>query len=133
MADRPSRQVLEPGEAGDDPRARAGLSADRRASPTSGCGELAGQALERAPELAEWIEPACRRSSGWPAWRRRRWPNAHRDPAAAKARKRLAYDEMFANQLALMLLRAASRRRKRGVPLQGDGRLREQAASCPTA
>jgi ATP-dependent DNA helicase RecG len=41
----------------------------------------------------------------------------------AKARDRLAYDEVFANQLALMLVRASSRRR-RGVALAGDGRLR---------
>jgi ATP-dependent DNA helicase RecG len=40
-----------------------------------------------------------------------------------KARDRLAYDEVFANQLALMLVRANARRR-RGVPLAGDGRLR---------
>ena len=38
------------------------------------------------------------------------------------ARKRLAYDEIFANQLALMLLRQ-SPRRKRSVPLAGDRRL----------
>jgi ATP-dependent DNA helicase RecG len=37
----------------------------------------------------------------------------------------LAYDEIFANQLALLLLRQASRRR-RGVPLAGDGRLTQQ-------
>jgi RecG-like helicase len=50
---------------------------------------------------------------------------AHRDPAAAEARERLAYDEVFANQLALMLVRASSRRRK-GVPLKGDGSLRDR-------
>jgi len=43
------------------------------------------------------------------------------DEAAARAR--LAYDEVFANQLALTLVRASSRRR-RGVPLNGDGSLR---------
>ena len=48
----------------------------------------------------------------------------HVDPADAKARERLAYDELFANQLALQLVRASSRRR-RGVPLAGDGRLRD--------
>ncbi len=45
---------------------------------------------------------------------------AHRDPSAVKARERLAYDEVFANQLALMLVRASSRKR-RGVPLKGNG------------
>jgi ATP-dependent DNA helicase RecG len=45
----------------------------------------------------------------------------HRDPGTRSAR-RLAYDEVFANQLALLLLRQASRRH-RGVSLAGDGRL----------
>jgi ATP-dependent DNA helicase RecG len=39
------------------------------------------------------------------------------------ARERLAYDEVFANQLALSLVRASSRKR-RGSPLQADGSLR---------
>ena len=52
----------------------------------------------------------------------RRAGRAHRDPAQRTRRKRLAYDEIFANQLALLLLRQVARR-KRGVPLQGDGRL----------
>src|SRR3546814_8795419 len=41
----------------------------------------------------------------------------------AKARERLAYDEIFAGQLALMLVRASARRR-RGISIQGDGHLR---------
>ena len=86
--------------------------------------DLAGQALARRPELAEWIEPSLLARRGWPGWAEA-LDIAHRDPAAAKARERLAYDEVFANQLALMLVRASSRRRK-GVPLRGDGRLRDQ-------
>lgn len=87
-------------------------------------GALAGQALARAPALGEWIEPSLKAKQGWPDWA----PTlaiAHRDPAAAVARERLAYDEVFANQLALMLVRASSRRRK-GVPLKGDGSLRDR-------
>src|SRR5262249_13652721 len=49
------------------------------------------------------------------------------DPSHVRARERLAYDEIFANQLALMLVRASSRRR-RGIPLVGDGRLRDRLA-----
>jgi ATP-dependent DNA helicase RecG len=85
--------------------------------------ELATQALARVPELGEWIEPSLLARRGWPAW----MPSLHRahhDPEADAARERLAYDEIFANQLALMLVRASSRRR-RGVPLKGDGRLRD--------
>ena len=83
--------------------------------------ELVLTGLERAPELAEWIEPSLLQRENWPAWRAA-LAEAHSEPAATSARKRLAYDEIFANQLALVLLRQVARR-KRGVPLEGDGRL----------
>ena len=66
-------------------------------------GDLAASALERAPDLPEWIEPVSpARKLGWLAY----VPCAH-SPRARRwggAQKRLAYDEIFANQLALMLL-----------------------------
>jgi ATP-dependent DNA helicase RecG len=83
--------------------------------------ELALSGLERAPELPEWIEPSLLAREHWPAWRSA-LAEAHSEPSAGDARKRLSYDEIFANQLALMLLRQVARRKK-GVPLQGDGRL----------
>ncbi len=83
--------------------------------------ELALTALERAPALPEWIEPSLLAREAWPAWRPS-LAEAHLDPLAAPARRRLAYDEIFANQLALMLIRQHARRR-RGVPLAGEGRL----------
>jgi ATP-dependent DNA helicase RecG len=86
--------------------------------------DLAAQALGRRPDLGEWIEPSLKAQQDWPDWAEA-LATAHRDPAAAKARERLAYDEVFANQLALMLVRASSRRRK-GVPLRGDGSLRDR-------
>jgi ATP-dependent DNA helicase RecG len=85
-------------------------------------GQLVGQALERLPALAEWIEPGLLGARGWPEWSEA-LRAAHRDPAERAPSQRLAYDELFANQLALMLVRASSRRRK-GTPLVGDGRLR---------
>jgi ATP-dependent DNA helicase RecG len=84
---------------------------------------LIAQALERAPELPEWIEPSLLARHGWPSWREA-LIRVHADPTDAKARERLAYDELFANQLAFALVRASSRRR-RGQPLHGDGRLRD--------
>lgn len=86
--------------------------------------ELALTGLERAPQLPEWIEPSQLARDHWPAWRSA-LAEAHSDPNATNARKRLAYDEIFANQLALLLLRQVARR-KRGVPLQGDGRLSDK-------
>ena len=86
--------------------------------------QMAEQALLRAPLLAEWIEPSLLAKKGWAGWH----PSiaaAHHNPSDSLSRERVAYDEVFANQLALMLLRASSRRRK-GVALIGDGRLRDQ-------
>ncbi|RYD54173.1 MAG: ATP-dependent DNA helicase RecG [Sphingomonadales bacterium] len=80
------------------------------------------QAIERAPELPEWIEPSLKARHDWPDWREA-LARIHADPADAKARERLAYDEVFANQLALLLVRGEARG-KRGRSLQGDGRLR---------
>ena len=85
-------------------------------------GALAAQAIERAPTLAEWIEPGLLAQREWPAWREA-MQRIHADPSDAKARERLAYDEVFANQLALMLVRQSSRAR-RGRALAGDGSLR---------
>ena len=87
-------------------------------------GDLAAQALARRPALGEWIEPSLKARHRWPDWTDA-LEAAHRTPAAAEARERLAYDEVFANQLALNLVRASSRRRK-GIPLKGDGSLRDQ-------
>ncbi len=87
-------------------------------------GELAREALERAPELPEWIEPSLVARERWSAWR----PSlalGHHDPRSDHAHKRLAYDEIFANQLALMLLRQ-SQRRHRTPPLAGTGELMRQ-------
>ncbi|MGD9812046.1 MAG: ATP-dependent DNA helicase RecG [Sphingobium sp.] len=114
--------VLELGDAGNLPVREAvyplseGLSSKRMA-------QLAVQAIERAPDLPEWIEPSLRSREQWPGWREA-LQRVHADPGDLVARNRLAYDEVFANQLALMLVRASSRRR-RGLPLKGDGRLRD--------
>jgi ATP-dependent DNA helicase RecG len=92
--------------------------------------ELVTAVLERAPVLPEWIEPSVLNRQGWRDWRGS-LATVHAEPAEEGARKRLAYDEIFANQLALALLRQVSRRR-RGVPLRGDGRL-TAALSLPYA
>ncbi len=84
--------------------------------------QLVAQALERVPSLPEWIEPSLLAARGWPGFMEA-LEHAHGNPQDAKARERLAYDEVFANQLALMLVRASTRRRK-GWALLGDGRLR---------
>ena len=84
------------------------------------CGQLVAQALERAPVLPEWIEPGLLSQRGWAGWREV-LATVHRKDEAA-ARDRLAYDELFANQLAMRLVRASLDKR-RSAPIAGDGRL----------
>jgi len=112
--------VVPPGEGGALPE-REPVYALSEGLTNNRLGQLGEEAIARAPALAEWIEPSVLATRGWPAWKDA-VSAAHRDPLGQGARDRLAYDEMFANQLALMLVRATSRRR-RGVPLAGDGRL----------
>ncbi len=81
------------------------------------------QAIARTPDLPEWIEPTLKAKRDWPDWRAA-LERIHADPADAKARERLAYDEVFASQLAMTLVRADTRKRK-GRALTGDGRLRD--------
>jgi ATP-dependent DNA helicase RecG len=84
-------------------------------------GGLVAQAMERAPELPEWIEPGVLEKHRWPVWRDA-LVLAHKAEHPA-ARDRLAYDELLANSLALLLVKQANRAR-RGQPLKGDGSLR---------
>lgn len=86
---------------------------------------LVEQALALAPELPEWIEAGQAGEQGWPGWRDA-LHLAHKGPHE-KARDRLAYDELLANGLALMLVRGDNRRRK-GAPVRGDGSLRDKLA-----
>jgi ATP-dependent DNA helicase RecG len=82
---------------------------------------LVEQALAHVTDLPEWIEPGLLDRMKWPTWCEA-LTLAHKG-AHAEARERLAYDELLANSLALMLVRNANRARS-GTPLQGDGRLR---------
>ncbi len=82
---------------------------------------LVNQALGLLPELPEWIEPGLMARMGWPGWNEA-LALAHRGAHKA-ARDRLAYDELLANSLALLLVRNANRARA-GTPLKGDGSLR---------
>ena len=84
---------------------------------------LVQQALGQLAPLPEWIEPGLLDRMKWPGWREA-LELAHKGEHA-EARERLAYDELLANSLALLLVRNANRART-GTPLAGDGALRAQ-------
>src|SRR5438552_1728535 len=113
-------EVSEPGK-GPQPALREPIYPLTEGLTNRRIGELAREALERAPELPEWVEPSLLSREVWRDWRGS-LAEAHREPGAEHARRRLAYDEIFANQLALLLLRQSQRRHKT-TPLAGRGEL----------
>ncbi len=85
------------------------------------------QALALIPDLPEWHDPTVMRREGWPgfaeALRCLHAPTAPPDP---KPRARLAYDELFAHQVAVAWMRTREKTRP-GRALPGTGALRAQA------
>ncbi|MGP1276529.1 MAG: ATP-dependent DNA helicase RecG, partial [Caulobacterales bacterium] len=82
-------------------------------------------ALERLPDLPEWIDPSLPELAAWPVWAEAmRTVHAPQGARAMEpsdpARTRLAFDELLAHQLALKLARA-SRKARRGRELKGSG------------
>ncbi|MBW8268510.1 ATP-dependent DNA helicase RecG [Caldovatus aquaticus] len=87
-------------------------------------------ALERLPELPEWQDPALLRREGWPGFAAAiRALQVPAGPLPEGARRRLAYDELLAGQLALGLVRRRVRARP-GRALTGDGTLRARALAA---
>ncbi|MDA7964207.1 ATP-dependent DNA helicase RecG [Ruegeria sp.] len=92
--------------------------------------KAAQSALARAPDLAEWADPAQVGQQNWPDWasamRAAHHPKGADDVAPfAPARERLAYDELFAHQLTLALARQRERK-ARGVVSVGTGKLQSK-------
>ena len=76
--------------------------------------KAATSALQIAPELDEWVDPALLDQRGWPSWRDALEGVHHPDNTDAvlatdPARARLAYDELFAHQLTLAIARSVER------------------------
>ncbi len=92
--------------------------------------------LARTPALPEWQDAAWLAKNKWPDFHSAiTTAHAPQNPDAVlpgtSARQRLAYDELLANQLALMLVRKAMKRAS-GRSLKGDGTLRRKiVASLP--
>ncbi|MEO1152319.1 MAG: ATP-dependent DNA helicase RecG [Pseudomonadota bacterium] len=91
-------------------------------------------AVDRVPDLGEWIDPPLKTERGWPDWAQAlRAAHAPTGPEALSAtdpaRERLAYDELFAHQLTLALARARDRKRK-GVASVATGRLQSKVLAA---
>lgn len=133
------RQMVHPARIVDE----AGLAAQPTVEPIYGATEgltsraiskLAHAALERLPVLPEWLDPAWMAREGLPAFadalRAEHRPEVAPPPVPegggapprSPARRRLAYDELLASQLALALMRARNRRAP-GRANAGDGAL----------
>src|SRR3954454_14089195 len=96
-------EVLEPGK-GTEPAIREPVYPLTEGLTNRRMGELAVSALERAPELSEWIEPALATREGWQQWRTA-LAKAHREPGTEDARKRLPHDQIFGHQPRPLLVR----------------------------
>lgn len=93
-------------------------------------GKAMASALEIPQPLPEWLDQALVKREGWPAWHDAVFavhaPENGTDlEPTTLPRRRLAYDELLSNQLALALVRAHMKRSK-GLPLVGDGSLRQK-------
>jgi ATP-dependent DNA helicase RecG len=96
-------------------------------------GRAVTAAVDRAPQLPEWLAPALREQRRWPGWRDAvgavHNPQSPADLAPdSPPRERFAYDEILASQLAVALVRA-TRRRRRGRALAGSGALQARVAA----
>ena len=94
--------------------------------------KAAHEAVKRAPSLPEWQDTEYLKQQDWMSWmdalKALHSPqNADDLSLRTPARQRLAYDELLANQLALMLIRKA-RVRSRGRAVKSDGRMRAAVA-----
>ena len=91
-------------------------------------------AVEKVPELPEWIEPSVLGDRKWPAWDTA-IRLAHNPPGTSAlspgnpARQRLSYDELLSHQLALQVVRVRMKR-GRGQANRGDGSLRDRALAA---
>jgi len=89
--------------------------------------KAAQAALAKLPEIQEWIDPLLVKREAWPSFsdalKSLHSPRAKDDLAPeALPRLRLAYDELFAGQIALLLMRQRMKK-EAGTSRSGDGHL----------
>jgi len=99
--------------------------------------KLAHEALERAPDLADWLDPAFAAREKFPGWREAletlHNPRSEADLAPQSVfRSRLAYDELFAHQLS-MAERKQARRKQPAAAIPDSDTARAAEAALPFA
>ena len=82
-------------------------------------------ALSKIPQLPEWIDNSLINSENWPDFKtalvKSHTPESFKDlDLNSKHRRRLAFDELFANQIALCLIRSQQSNTKLAEPINGD-------------
>ena len=90
---------------------------------------IVSAALETLPQLPEWCEQSFVQLQNWTGWAEAL--RAAHEGGDEGARTRLAYDELLANQVALLLIRSASRARKGRALTGDDGLLTRMRANLP--
>jgi len=129
--------IVEPGQEKDLPLHEP-VYALTEGLPAKSLSKAIRAALEKVPAMPEWQDAAFRKSQLWAGFGEAleaAHNPAHEDDLSLEttARRRLAYDELLANQLALLMIRAQMRTAK-GRAVVGDGRLRAKAiAALPFA
>lgn len=88
-------------------------------------------AQAKLPELPDWLEDAHRKREDWLSWKDTMLAVHNPEDVTqlmpdSTHRRRLAYDELLANQLALCLVRSQMKKRT-GIALTGKGELKQQA------
>ena len=96
--------------------------------------KAAQAALTKLPDIPEWIDPLLVKREAWPSFadalKSLHSPRAKENLAPeAPARLRLAYDELFAGQLALLLMRQRMKK-EAGTSRSGDGHLVKAALAA---
>lgn len=96
--------------------------------------KAAREAINRAPNLPDWLDKAHREKNQWPDWHSA-IIGAHNPgsltslDADSPPRQRLAYDELLASQLALAITRSKARGLP-GRPIKGDKSLRKKVLNA---
>jgi ATP-dependent DNA helicase RecG len=97
---------------------------------SSGVQRAVGEALKRCPDLPEWQDRSWLTKQGWPTFKDS-LSHIHRPDSLmvlepdSLARQRLAYDELLAGQLALLIVRQSMTKAK-GIERIGDGRIEQK-------